>query len=371
MIFSVDDYLKTVGPYLSHDLIVPDALANIRRIGTFIPGLAAPFFGFECRLGVPEAAVDFLLCASAKDAGRGILAGQDPENRLPDTFTHPVWMHLRAFCKDWAEPTSPLYETVKNVWLEFDLDRQPVAVPIPSIFFGAYPGKLSSENAAHAHWVTDKALTALLGRNLPTRLRSRILGCIAALPEGAYVFQIGMMLGRNTESVRICIRNLRLDHVPEYLEAIEWAGDIQELNPLLIRLRALVDRVDIDIDVGDKIPAKIGMECYINEFSSAKLKWRKFLRHLVDQGLCIPAKRKALIRYSGWITDRTHPEIWSDQLRQTSAFLESDKVSAILRWIHHIKVVYQPGQSTEAKAYLAVNHQWLNLKTEAAHDGLI
>jgi len=92
MTFSVDDYLKTVGPYLSHDLIAPDALANIRRIGTFIPGPAAPFFGFECRLGVPEAAVDFLLCASAKGAGRGILAGQDPENRLPDTFTHPVWI---------------------------------------------------------------------------------------------------------------------------------------------------------------------------------------------------------------------------------------------------------------------------------------
>jgi hypothetical protein len=33
-------------------------------------------------------------------------------------------------------------------------------------------------------------------------------------------------------------------------------------------------------------------------------------------------------------------------------------LSAFVRSLHHVKIVYRPGEPLEAKAYLAGNHYW-------------
>jgi hypothetical protein len=42
---------------------------------------------------------------------------------------------------------------------------------------------------------------------------------------------------------------------------------------------------------------------------------------------------------------------------KTSSF-EECSLSMFIRSIHYVKIVYQPGERLEAKAYLAGNHHW-------------
>ena len=43
---------------------------------------------------------------------------------------------------------------------------------------------------------------------------------------------------------------------------------------------------------------------------------------------------------------------------RASHLLGGRSLSTFIRSLHHVKVVYQPGEGLEAKAYLAVNHHW-------------
>ena len=58
------------------------------------------------------------------------------------------------------------------------------------------------------------------------------------------------------------------------------------------------------------------------------------------------------------VHERVNRDIWPRDLRAASALMGGRFQSVFVRWLHHVKVVYRPGQPLEAKAYLAVKHYW-------------
>ena len=99
--------------------------------------LAYNTFGFECRLGEENPRADFLVLARAS-WGRDSLAGLHPDKLSAQSYLmdDPVWQRVQDFGARWADPASPLYGAVDNVWLEFDVDGPAGDIPVPSVFFG-------------------------------------------------------------------------------------------------------------------------------------------------------------------------------------------------------------------------------------------
>jgi hypothetical protein len=369
---SLTDYLKLVNPYISPQLISPENWYNVDALAQFLPRAITSFFGFECHLGVKEAHADFLICADAAEAGRKILAGDNYSITLPSfLMEHPVWTNIREFSSNWDTDTSPIYEKVRNVWLEFDINGLPNTIPIPSCFFGPEPiYSAKSDNPHRYEWVSH-ALKLLMGRTLPDKVEHQLFNCFDLLPKEAYVFQIGVMLARKSDLVRICIRNISPEQILEYLTQINWQGCVSELKPILTKLSTLVERIDLDIDVGEIILPKIGLECYLSKQPKFEPRWQLFLNYLVETGLCIPQKQDALLAYPGCIRERSHQELWPSSLLKLSNFLGSEYERVFFRGLHHIKVVYQPQKLLEAKAYLYASQsllsrqfvsQWRNLQ---------
>ncbi|MCA1995340.1 MAG: hypothetical protein LDL41_25330 [Coleofasciculus sp. S288] len=355
------DYLKLVIPYASADIISPETWLHISTLARVLPSAITSFFGFECRLGIEEAHADFLICADALDAGRKILAGDNYPIKLPSfLMENPIWINLCNFSNSWATPTSPLYENVRNVWLEFDIDGPPTAIPIPSCFFGPEPiySATSTSNRSSYEWVTQTALKLLLNKDLPSQLEQNLFNCFDRLPNEAYVFQIGVMLARSSDLVRICIRDISPDQLLEYLTQINWMGSTSELKVYLTQLSRLTDRIDLDIDVGEVIRPKIGLECYFNKQPKFEPRWQSFLDYLVAMDLCLPKKREALLAYPGYTRERSKKEadLWPDHLLKLSRFLGSKYERIFFRRVHHVKVVYQFDKLLEAKAYLSGSH---------------
>jgi hypothetical protein len=238
--------------------------------------------------------------------------------------------------------------------LEFDLADAAPLLPVPSVFFGPQPLQAHTPHA----WVTDTAIPLLRGAPLPAAIGRRLTHCVAALPGEAYVFQIGLMLARQVDAVRVCVRNLPAVHLEGYLHRIGWDGAAAGLAPLVATLARLVDRLDLDLDVGDTVLPKLGLECYIQAGPEGCDKLTHFLEYLTAQAWCCATKCDALLDYAGYVQERADPARWPRHLWHASQLLGPGMVSLFLRYVHHIKVVYHPDGHGDAKAYLAVSHLW-------------
>jgi hypothetical protein len=166
------------------------------------------------------------------------------------------------------------------------------------------------------------------------------------------------MLARQVDAVRVCVRNLPVTHLDVYLQRIGWDGAAAGLSLLVATLAPLVDRIDLDLDVGETVFPKLGLECYIQLGLDWRDKLSHFLDYLVDQEWCCATKRDALLAYDGYVQERADVARWPRHLLHASQLLGPGMVSMFLRFVHHIKVVYHPDGRGEAKAYLAVSHRW-------------
>lgn len=356
---SLTDYLRLMQANIPIALISEEQWARILPLGQVLPSAVTTFFGFECRLGQPEANADFLVCADASEAGRRVLAANAYGIDLPEElFDHPVWQRIREFSTNWESEISPLYEKVQNVWLEFDVaEPDAESIPVPSAFFGPSPlfaAPAVEENHPHA-WVWQQALVLLLGQPVSESLKTNLMRCFEHLPEQAYVFQIGLMLARQWDGVRLCIRDIAPAAIVPYLSCIGWQGDGDALQALLNDLSNRVDRIDLDIDISDRVLPKIGLECYLRKQPKFEPRWIQFLDFLVLRGFCLPQKHQALLQYPGYIRRRMNPDLWPSNISKLSGLLGSAYEWVIFKGLHHIKLVYQESKVKEAKAYLYVS----------------
>jgi hypothetical protein len=361
---SFEEYVTPVAAGVSPVLISPSAFSDIGSVAGVLPStLAYNTFGFECRLGDELPRADFLVLARSS-CGRDSLAGLHPTSTLPARLmADPVWRRLRDFAACWAESSSPLHDAVDNIWLEFDIDGPVPDLPIPSIFFGLLTNfePYAGETIADRHQAsTETAIRLLSGGELQPRLLETLSHCFHALSPEEQVFQVGLMLSRGAGAVRLCIRLHSVERIVEYLSGVGWSGDEASLRGVLDPLARSVDRVLLNIDAGETVGAKIGLECYFdrNRQPGREPRWGAFLDSLVLQGVCTPDKREAILAYSGYV-DQNAPDVpWPEALLRTSQLLGGRSLSTFVRSLHHVKIVYQPGRPLEAKAYLAGNHHW-------------
>ncbi|MGD1919808.1 MAG: hypothetical protein ACFCAD_13505 [Pleurocapsa sp.] len=333
---------------------------NIKAIADIFPQSTSNFFGFEYRLGNNDAYADFLLCIDSGDAGKKILGDSLYPIKLPNTITQQSqWQQLINFSQVWHQGESPLGNLVHNIWLEFDIQPTVPDLPIPSVFFGLLPPDTQTDINNDMGWVTETALPLLLNRPLTPAVKQQVEQCFATLPADAHVFQIGLMLSRQIDAVRLCIRNIKPQEIVPWLQQMGWVGCIDNLTKLLEELDPFTDRVDLDVDLGDTIYPKIGLECYLTYQPSLQPKWKLLLAYLVELGLCIPEKQDKLLNYPGYLRDR---QAKSNGTLKVEQMLGNKKETVFFRGLHHIKLSYQNNQAIEAKAYLYVSRNEIDVR---------
>ena len=327
---------------------------NIKAIASIFPQQITNFFGFEYRLSNEDAYTDFLLCIDAAETGKQVLGDNNYKLKLPqELLEQPEWQQLTNFGNVWCQKDSALDNLVHNVWLEFDLDSEISDTPIPSVFFGLSP----SETEINFDWVTDTALSLLLDRPVSANVKAGVKHCFATIPTEAHVFQIGLMLSRSVDAVRLCIRNLKPQEIIPFLQQMEWQGNKYNLAKLLKELTPFVDRIDLDIDVGDGIYPKIGLECYLTYQPSLQPKWKLFFTYLVKSGLCTAEKQHKLLNYPGY--DRI---VETDGKLKLEQLLGRKQETILFRGLHHIKLSYKQDRAIEAKAYLYASRSQIDVK---------
>ena len=346
---SMQDYLKIVTPHLHPDLVAPEALSYIQPLAQILP--PSSMAGFECRLGANQSRVDFQTYLPL-------------EQNLPEQFlTHPTWQSLQEFYQEWALPTSVLHQVVEGIGLEFDIDGCLNGVPIPCIFLALKPIAAGDSDKL------IETVSSLLKRQISTQLETNLQLCADSLPPGAFFSHFGAMLSRSSEeAIRVVVKGLTSEQLVDYLTKIGWIDPTNTFSALVPALSEFVDVILLSFDVGKKVYPRIAWEGFLKKLPQEQPQWQLFLDYLVAQELCTPSKRDALLAWNGFSQPSSAPELWPRNISWGDRLLGSRAISLFYRWINHIKVVYQPGNPLQAKAYLGFAHSWYDrnalIKTE-------
>jgi len=306
-----------------------------------LPAEITSRFGFECRLGDQEPTGDFL-----------VRAGAHPEE----------WSTLEHFAaglsgSPWTGIRSLLAEraALKNLWLEYDLAAPQNEASVPSVFLG--PNGLS---VAHA-------IETLRDRPLSPAVRCTLHNVVAALPKKAKLFQAGVMCSRPDSPLRLCLLGPEFvpsddtPSVPDFLAAVHWPADPTPVTELLRSFAPLIDHVALDLDLREdgSLAPRLGIEIYQDPNRTPVDRMVALVRQLTSSALCTPEKADGLLAWNGITHERLHPNLWPRSLVAARVIRGGGQHSTFCRWLHHVKLVYEPGESLAAKAYLAVSHAFL------------
>jgi hypothetical protein len=353
VIFAPAYYLEANRPFFPPALLPAVALARLEPVAALLPPAAN--LALECHLHQDAIYVDFIPQFIRPGGSVAVLARGDPDGS--------GWPAVRDFCASWLRPDSPLARDVHAIWLEFDLGAEPAGPSQPSIFVG-FAG--AAKRAGYGPLV-ETAVAALQPGLLSPAFSLKLAACFAALPAGADLFSIGFMLARGYDRARVCIGHLPPGELLPYLHQVGWPGPWAAAADLVANLAPLVDEYGLALDLGDSLSPKLGVECYLFEPSPRReSRWALLFDYLIGTGCCAPAKADALLRWPGrHFHGMTPAEI--AELRTNAPSLAPRLQNLLTRRISHVKLVLEPGQAPQAKAYLELSHAWLPFGSMESH----
>ena len=350
-------YLKYIESFIPKKIISQKNYNEIKNLAQHLKGNLTSFFGFESRLTSTNARSDYLIAVSSKKGEREELLKLIKNGDLPDQFFEKQeWKNVGFFTEKWTDPDSILYNNILGLWLEFDTADNYAEIPVPSIFLQTIPLRLDEEkDFDNVKWVTRNAIPTLTGQKVSEKLEQKFFDALKKLPNGSSVFHVASMLSRETEGMRIVIKRIRSEDVVPYLESLGWTDQNNGLNELIEEIKKYSNCIRLHININDSIDQKIGLECFISPDHYHKGQgWMEFFDHLVEKGICLPNIKKAVLDFPGIIQEDPINEFDFETYQPSVKLPDNNFSKAIVRYISHIKINYQPGHQIKAKAYTGV-----------------
>lgn len=347
MIWPLSETLNFIQPYLPHPLVASETVAQVNTITHLLPDAVSAHY-VECRLGAIATSVDFAACVIAASGGREIFASTGWPQILRDD---PLWSRVYDLFKDWANPTSLLYNQIPLVWLGFDnVDKIMPPVPLPCLSLCLDPDYLISNPSPKQsdirlyQQITEISFERLLGHPLPPQTRYNLANCFNLLPPGGQICYISVMLARHPPALKLN-GLIPKDKLLDYLTHLGWTGSIIELEEILTLYCGFLDQIRFDLTIGATISPRLGFEFFSKGSPISHAQQQLLLNQLIAEGLCTPEKGQALLAWSGFSS-----ELFNRHSRPTR-----------LSRSWYIKIVYQPGHPLEAKGYLGFTPNFFTL----------
>lgn len=347
------EYLHSTSHNIPKEIISPNNFSQIKRLAALFNSGITSFFGFETILGSLEASSDYLFAVSSRKGEREALM-KFLNNEIPDDLKNQSeWRNLHDFTVKWSDSESEINKKVLGLWFEFDTADTTYNSDIPNIFLQIRKTRIDSEEDEQKFkWITQKALPTLTGTVLPKNIEENLINAVKKLPEETSLIHVGTMLSRQIQGVRIVINKIKPKQIVPYLKSIGWKDETDELTQTINEINRYVSRLILHINIGETVDSKIGIECsFAEDKYHLETEWGKFFDYLENKGLCIQEKRKALLTFPG--IDQEH----NDHDFNFSTYMVAPKIkhnnytSALVRYLSHIKIVYEPNHALKAKAY--------------------
>lgn len=335
-------YFQELKSHIDPVLFSKEVFTAIEQVATTFPDDICDFFGFECRLGEGTQGSDFALNLTAK-GGEALANLLALDGGIPDLQESP-WQRVSDFWRAWGETNETPFADAGCVWLEFDIESLQLNRVAPGlILFGYWLDTNEIKTTVHRplSWLVGTALPILRGEALHPDLERNLLRCIEQASAYTDYFQIGAMISRKVDAVRLCLFKIKPSQIFDYLSTIGRSSAAEKLEEAIADYSSVVDYLCLHIDIGrEGIYPRLGLELLYDDLDPWKRqpdrepRWYQLLERLVEGGICTPSKRDALLAWPGFSRSEsaTHRGV-------------------LLRGLQHIKLVWTPDGKLEAKAY--------------------
>jgi hypothetical protein len=258
-----------------------------------------------------------------------------------------------------ADKDNPIRERTSGFGLEYDLtgDVGP-GLPVPSVFF--IPDKQQITSHTEICRYIESLLSTCLRSAGSAALSTNTRNLLSALGTKNMVHSVGVMLSRETQALRLQIKDVRAQDLETIFEKAHATSMPPRLKHFIglsesIRLPALVC-----LDFAPQLQPTIGLEFNdVNSRSQAVLS--EFLDLLVASGLCCTAKRRAIEHWTGTSTPPELPHEWATEHTYANSADCRHFFVAMKRQISHIKIMLDKQAHITAKIYLEFYPETLRL----------
>ena len=325
-------------------------------------------FGFEIRLGRPEAASDFCIVIptdgdvnahfmrhlSAEDASAGDQACSSRFNAGDGVVHQRVASNCLAAClKAMSRPGSFASTAIAEggTMLEYDVVQpDPDSRPPPAIFWNLASPLQPSQ-------VTDLARLLAVASGLRLQCSasdapgavapqepgwtSQLRGVVDVASPYGRIRQVGTFVGRKQNGVRVIVGRVEPREITRLLTAIRWPGPVAAAAHAVSTYAIPGMLLAVAIDVGrDGVGPRLGLEMALPDgwVACRWHPWRSLFDILIENGLCRADKALGLKRWCG-VT-----RLYGHELH----FFASG--------INHVKIDVQE-DAIEAKAYLGARRR--------------
>lgn len=348
------DYLSLIEAHIPDKLISTKNYTEIKNLANLFKNNITSFFGFETKLTSKENKLDYLIAISSKKGERESLLELLETNNLPESIMKlDEWKNIYNFTKNWANPESILYNNILGIWFEFDASSFFDGVLVPNIFLQTRKIRAdSSMEIKKIEWITKNAIPLLTGKHVSKTIEKRFIEAIQNLPEGTALIHFGTMISRANMGIRIVINRIKSKQIIPYLNSIGWKDPTDELSKIINELDKFVSRIILHITIGENVSQKIGLECsFSKDKYHMETEWLKLLEYLINKNLCTPEKKHALLNFIGINNDEVNHDVDISSYIPSVLIKNNPYKNILVRFISHIKIVYQPNKLIETKAY--------------------
>jgi hypothetical protein len=331
------DHLNIVVPNLQPSLLGEGSSGHLAQLCSLFPYDTTQDFGFESRLGDPKANCDFFLQIRKGTPGALMLAGKSSISNLSGQLLEdPFWQRIVRLFQIWTDAEHIISQSVEVFWLEFDYQETGYNLT-PNLFFriAESSGEDRITQWKLRRYVLDEIYRILFDIPFPSDLADNLKVCIDALPNSGGLYQIGFMIPRKTEAIRLVLAKIRLDEIENYLNKIDWPGEMGIVKNLAGTYSSKFDYFVININIGKTILPYLSFEMYFQNLYQPQFgpRWGEVMDSLESEQLLTSQKRSSLVRFCG--------KIISNGLFPVRYF----------NGINHLKLVYKRNSPIECKGY--------------------
>ena len=331
------NHFNIISPSMQPYLVDSGIAGELGNLCSLFPYDITQDFGFESRLSNPKAVCDFFLQIRKGLPGALMLAGKSTVSNLSGQLQDdPFWRRVIRIFMAWTDAEHILSQSVEVFWLEFDYQDSGYN-PTPNIFFRIAE---TSGDDRYVQWelrrrVLDEIYMILFDITFPDDIANNLKICINSLPEGAGLYQVGFMIPRKTEAIRLILVRIGLTEIENYPKNIDWPGEMEIVKSLINTYSSKFDYFVYNINIGKTILPYLSIEMYMLNMYQPQFgpRWGEVMDFLESEQLLTAEKRASLIRFCG---------------KKTSNSLYPVRY---INGINHFKIVYRRNSPLELKGY--------------------
>jgi hypothetical protein len=331
------DHIENVAPALQTDLMCKENFGSLTDLSSLFPADVSRDFGFETRLTASQGICDFFLQIRKNTEGALIMARESAITSLSDKLLEiPFWGKIEKLFKSWNQTGGILAPAIETFWLEFDYLQGSYNL-IPNIFFGLIE---TGETDREEVWksllqMLNEIYQCLFDLPFPRVLVENLKLCLYNLPVNARLYQVGLMVPRKLEAVRLVLVKIGNSELEKYLKKIGWPGEFEEISRLQDRYCHGFDYLVYNLNIAEDIHPFLGIEMYGRILPQPLVNdaWNGYLDFLRSEKQITREKIEALNNYC--------------VKKTVNYFYQINYISGI----NHLKLVYKKNFLPDFKGY--------------------